>query len=220
MCLKSDFRMLDPKDILLKYKEFIECNPKYKAWVNVDYLPFERYEVYERWKPGCVKVLFIAESPPWIECVYFYNEHYEGELDSEVFKLLKLNDDNKSARLKDFKKSFFLIDMVKCVFHKNIKKSIPNKLIRYSAQEIVQDEIECLKPKIIFGLGSTALKGLKTMQRFKSQLSRFTCITEACGKSVKIDDITIGFSIFPSNQNRVYENRIKSAFTLIEKLDC
>jgi len=209
--------LLSPKLILNRYREFAQSNPKYGDAINLTYLPLQRYQVYERWKPKRVKVLLLAESPPWRKrSVYFYNEQRSGGLSKAVFKQLNIKGESKSKKLREFKRRhFFLTDTVKCVFEKPKIGSMPQELVRYSAREILQDELLALRPRLILALGATALAGLKQIGRFSSALSRYHSITAASGRSVTVGKTTLILSVFPNDRNKHYEKSIKSAFHLI-----
>ncbi len=209
--------MLSPEQILDRYMEFAQSNPKHRDAINLTYLPLQRYRVYGKWKPKRVKVLLLAESPPWRkESAYFYNEHLSGGLSEVVFNLLKIKGESKSEKLREFKRrQFFLTDTVKCVFEKSQTGSIPQELIRYSAREILQEEILALQPRFILALGATALAGLKQIGRFSSVLSRYRSITMGSGKSVRAGKTTLILSVFPNDRNRRYEKSISSAFHMV-----
>ncbi len=131
--------MVKPESIREKYRTFVQLNPSYKELLVPNSLPFERFKVYEKWKPDTVIVLFIAESPPWNESDYFYNDNSHGGLSEAVFKHLDVEGSSKTERLRKFKnQGFFLIDTIKCIFKKDGGKAIPQKLIKFSAQEVLQ----------------------------------------------------------------------------------
>src|SRR2546428_5577239 len=212
--------MIDPSAALEKYRRFVEVNQTYRAAIMLDYLPFARYRVYDRWKPTRVKVLFLAESPPWDESMYFYNEKQEGGLSRTLFHYLGIDKVTKREKLLEFKKrGLFLIDTLKCVFRKNLRKKIPNKLIRFSAQEILGEEIETLKPSSICVLGETALRGLKYTNRFSQGLSTYDLITDACGKSVIAGNLKVVLSVFPNARNRQFEGMIRLAIRKIRNTE-
>ncbi len=204
--------MKDPGATLEKYRSFVRTDQRYRAAIVLDYLPLERYHVYDCWKPDRVKVLFLAESPPWDESIYFYNEKREGGLSRTLFHYLGIEGATKSEKLLEFKRrGLFLIDTLKCIFRKNVRKKIPDKLIRFSAQEILEDEIETLKPSLICVLGETALMGLKYTNRFSQWLSTYESITDVCGKTVIAGDTKVVISVFPNARNRRYEETIRLA---------
>src|SRR5439155_25849184 len=108
--------------IMEMYRRFVEVNQRYRAAIVLDYLPFARYRVYDRWKPDHVKVLFLAESPPWDESMYFYNGKREGGLSRNLFHYLEIDGVTKRVQLLEFKRrGLFLIDTVKCIFKKNLR---------------------------------------------------------------------------------------------------
>ena len=211
---------LPPGLIREKYKRFVQLNPEFEKLLLPDNIPFERFKVYERWKPDTVEVLLIAESPPWKESVYFYNEHSHGGLSESIFNHLGIRGESKSEKLREFRRRrLFLVDTIKCVYRKNARPSIPKKLIMFSAQEILQQEIENLNPQTILCLGATALAGLKHTERFSNPLSGVSSVLQTCGKSVKIGEVRIIISVFPNDRNRPHEKAIRSAFAQISTQD-
>jgi hypothetical protein len=208
--------MIDPKAVLESYRSFVETHQGYRSAIVLDFLPFARYRVYDRWKPDKVRVLFLAESPPWEDSMYFYNEEREGGLSRTLFRYLGIDGATNSQKLLKFKnRGLFLIDTLKCIFRKDVRKKIPDKLIRFSAREILEDEIETLKPSLICILGKTALRGLQHTNGFSKGLSTYDSITGACGKSVMAGNMKIVLCVFPNARNRKYEETIRSA---IQKL--
>ncbi len=194
----------------------MKASPRLAGFVRLDYLPFVKYQVYEKWKPDRVKVLFVAESPPWKGNVYFYNENDEGRrpggLSSNLFRLLGIEGESKSEKLSEFRRrGFFLVDTIKCIFRKD-KGPMPKKLIQFSAREILSREIGSLNPKLILTLGSTALHGLKNIDRFSKALAGFQSVTQACGQSVDIGGVKVVVSVFPNDRNKQYQKRISRAF--------
>ncbi len=109
----------------------------------------------------------------------------------------------------------FLTDTIKCIFKKNVRKSIPDELIAFSGREILAQEIKSLAPRYILVLGSTALKGLKSVREFSSPLAKFNSITESCGESTKVGNTEIILSVFPNSRNRRYSKHIRLAFDKI-----
>jgi hypothetical protein len=208
--LEHNSIVTDPRAVLEKYRRFAEANQRYRRAIVLGYLPFAQYRVYDRWKPDPVKVLFLAESPPWDESMYFYNEKREGGLSLTLFDYLGIDGATKREKLLDFKRrGLFLADTVKCIFRKNVRKKIPGKLIRFSATEILEGEIEMLKPSLICVLGETALRGLKCTNRFSQRLSTYDSITDVCGKSMIVGNTTVVLSVFPNARNRKYEETIR-----------
>ena len=203
--------------ILEKYKTFIDHYPKYKPAVNLNYLPFQKFRIYEDWlPPKGVNVLFLAESPSWIPTTYFYSDKCKTGLSREIPKYLKLKGETKEKQLDEFKsKGFFLVDTIKCIWDKNVERELPIELIEFSANEILQQEIKNLKPKCIFALGTTALYGLKSIQEFSNALSEINNITKANGKIIKSKNTNIILSPFLSYQTIRFKENIESAFKLV-----
>ena len=210
--------MTDPEAMRTKYRRFLALHPEYKDAILPIRLPFDRFKVYQLWKPRRIKVLVIAESPPWNDTVYFYNENREGGLGQTIFQLLRIEGDSKREQLEEFRRrNYFLIDTVKCVFKKNAKRSIPKALIKYSAQEILQEEIANLHPQCILILGSTALTALKTIPKFSTALSKYESITQANGKSILLYKTLLVMSVYPNDRNKQYWTAVEATFRKISK---
>jgi hypothetical protein len=205
------------REVIRKYTQFVETSPNLRHLLRLEF-PFIKYQAYERWKPDRVRGLLVAESPSWHqdqpgEFRYFYNEHYLGSLSRAIFDLLQIQGPTKTECLKTFKeRGLFLTDTIKCIFRKDRRGSIPRGLITFSAREILQPEISGLTPKCILVLGSTALKALKSLERFSAQLSSATSITKTCGKFKDASGLTVIFSVFPNTRNRRFRRRTQEAF--------
>ena len=169
--------------------------------------PFVKFQVEEIWKPKQVKVLFVAESPPWNgKQSYFYNQN-QGDnrtnLRKEVLSLLNLKS------LEEFKtKGYYLIDVIKCRLNKKVKKNIPKEVIMTCSNQFLEKEIKQLKPKKIFVLGNTAKKALQRMSKFK-ELS-YHKVTD--NYEAGLSGYHIILSVYPGGQTRKYQNKIKEAF--------
>ena len=169
--------------------------------------PFVKFQVEEIWKPKQVKVLFVAESPPWNgKQSYFYNQN-QGDnrtnLRKEVLSLLNLKS------LEEFKtKGYYLIDVIKCRLNKKVKKNIPKEVIMTCSDQFLEKEIKQLKPKKIFVLGNTAKKALQRMLKFK-ELS-YHKVTD--NYEAGLSGYHIILSVYPGGQTRKYQNKIKEAF--------
>jgi uracil-DNA glycosylase len=124
--------------------------------------PYVKFQVEQHWKPedGNIKVLFIAESPPWSgKQSYFYNPNTlekSSGLRKGVFKYLKIKS------LEEFRgEGYFLIDAIKCRLNK--KKSNTNvskEVSKTCSEQFLEREIRELKTKTIFVLGNSAKKAL------------------------------------------------------------
>lgn len=147
--------------------------------------------------PPRVKVLFVAESPPWAaaggrevagpaDCrdpgyPYFWNDRYvagprrgplAGGLAENLFGLLGLEGRSRRENLDLFVgRGCYLVDTVRCVFRKNRKAAIPPDLIRLSAREVLAPELAALGPEYVVALGSTALAGLCEIEPYASVLA-------------------------------------------------
>ena len=169
--------------------------------------PFVKFQVEKIWKPKQVKVLFVAESPPWNgKQSYFYNQN-QGDnrtnLRKEVLSLLNLKS------LEEFKtKGYYLIDVIKCRLNKKVKKNIPKEVIMTCSDQFLEKEIKQLKPKKIFVLGNTAKKALQRMSKFK-ELS-YHKVTD--NYEAGLFGYHVILSVYPGGQTRKYQNKIKEAF--------
>jgi len=169
--------------------------------------PFVKFQVEEIWKPKQVKVLFVAESPPWNgKQSYFYNQN-QGDnrtnLRKEVLSLLNLKS------LEEFKtKGYYLIDVIKCRLNKKVKKNIPKEVIMTCSDQFLEKEIKQMKPKKIFVLGNTAKKALQRMPKFE-ELS-YHKVTD--NYEAGLSGYHVILSVYPGGQTRKYQNKIKEAF--------
>jgi hypothetical protein len=87
---------------------FIEGRPK----------PSVEFELYPRWKPKKVRVLFLAEAPPWLRTGqaprYFYNPKVHNGTRRMLLAQLGIKDCGERG-LEEFKgKGYLLSDTVKC----------------------------------------------------------------------------------------------------------
>jgi len=169
--------------------------------------PFVKFQVEEIWKPEQVKVLFVAESPPWNgKQSYFYNQtpgDKRTNLRKEVLSLLNLKS------LEEFRtKEYYLIDVIKCRFNKKVKKNIPEETIMTCSEQFLEKEIKQLNPKKIFVLGNTAKKALQRMTKFKELT--YHKVTD--NYEAELSGYHIILSAYPGGQTRKYQNKIKEAF--------
>lgn len=173
--------------------------------------PFVKFQVEEIWKPEQVKVLFVAESPPWNgKQSYFYNQN-QGDnrtnLRKEVLSLLNLKS------LEEFKtKGYYLIDVIKCRLNKKVKKNIPKEAITTCSHQFLEKEIKQLKPKKIFVLGNTAKKALQITPKFKELT--YHKVTDNYEAALSGHQIIL--SAYPGGQTRKYQNKIKEAFAKLK----
>ena len=179
--------------------------------LNTFQKPFVKFDVEKKWKPYEVKVLFIAESPPWNEKRrYFYNPNVvekRTNLRKEVLKYLKL------SSLEEFKKKgYFLVDTIKC----RLKKRVPLRIARISrvcVNQFLHREIEELKPRTIFVLGNTAKKALQRFAEFEEMKEHK--VSE--GYDENLAGYRVILSVFPGGQTRKYRNEIERAFAKIRQ---
>ena len=169
--------------------------------------PFVNFQVEEIWKPVQVKVLFVAESPPWNgNQAYFYNQNSHNKrtnLRIEVLKLLNLNS------LIEFKnRGYYLIDAIKCRLNKREKKKVPTEVVLICSDQFLQKEIKQLKPEKIVILGNTAKKALQRIPEF-TELTHHK-VTE--NYETILSGYEIILTVYPGGQTRKYQDKIKKAF--------
>jgi len=163
------------------------------------------FGVIEEWVPEIVRTLFIAEAPPWRRPRYFYNEGAEDSLRAGLLSILKIRD------LRKFKESGnFLIDAVKCRFHKG-GKFIPKTIIHTCSRSYLRREIDALEPEKVFVLGQTALVGLQTIFK-NSSIGKYKSMIKSCGAEIEVSGYDVIISLYPSDQNRRYYHEMKEAF--------
>jgi|LSQX01.1.fsa_nt_gb uracil-DNA glycosylase len=228
------------------YRRYAARRPEYGGIILPDLLPHEACEVYGRYRrPGRrVRVLFVAESPPWAagreevfqpsDCLrpdypYFWNACYDtghrrgrgplaGGLAENLFRLLGLDGGSRRENLDLFADAgFFLVDTVKCVFRKNRKSAIPADLIRLSAREVLAPEIAGLAPEYLVALGGTALAGLREVEPYASAFSGVGRITEAPVRDL-FEEHHLLCVPYPGWRNRRYLDQIASGFAIIRDL--
>ena len=185
----------NPLDV---YRTFVNSHPAYNGVIDLAYLPHERYKVDEVWKPKSVKILFLAEAPSWHSSgPYFYDPEYDynrGRIGKTIFHHLGIKGKNRKEQLEQFKdRGYLFMDVIKCIYDKD-KKSITREIIEFSAKEFLQKELAELSPKVIFLLGRTPLRALKSLDSHKEGLSGYDSITKSCGTSVDTDPIARALS--------------------------
>lgn len=173
--------------------------------------PFLRFSVEEKWKPNLVKVLFVAESPPWDRERYFYKQDMTGNntnLQKELLRYLNL------CSLEEFKaEGYYLIDAVKCRLNKRGgKENVPHKAIATCAATFLLDEIKELKPRAIFVLGNSAKKALQNLPPFSELASHK--VTEDYDENLY--GIRVILCVYPGGKTRGYVDLIKKAFSKIQ----
>jgi len=211
-----------------------------------DLLPHDACGAASR-RPGRVKVLFVAESPPWAvgrrevaepaDCrspgyPYFWNDRYDAPcrpgapplsrgLAENLFSLLGLDGGSRRENLELFAaKGSFLVDTVRCVFRKNRKPVIPTDLVRMSARETLAPEIAALAPECVVALGNTALAGLRHIEPYASPLANVGTITGIPGhlRESLFEESRLLCLPYPGGRNRRYLDTIESGFEIIRDL--
>ncbi len=227
------------------YLRYFAGRPEYSGVALPGLLPHDACGVYGTYhRPGRVKVLFIAESPPWTagrrevarpgDCLspdypYFWNDRYDvgrrraraplsGGLAENIFLMLGLDGESRRENLELFAgKNFFLVDTIKCVFRKNRKAAIPNDLVRMSAREVLAREIAGLAPEYVVALGKTALMGLRAIEPYASALAGVGKITEILPEDL-FEEHHLLCVPYPGGRNRRYLDLIESGFEHIRDL--
>ncbi|KDE55387.1 uracil-DNA glycosylase family protein [Methanoculleus sp. MH98A] len=206
-------------------------------------LPHDACDAASR-RPGRVKVLFVAESPPWAagrrevaepaDCrspgyPYFWNDRYDAPcrpgaaplsrgLAENLFSLLGFDGNSRRENLDLFAaKGLFLVDTVRCVFRKNRKPVIPADLIRMSARKILAPELAVLAPEYVVALGNTALAGLRHIEPYASVLSGAGTITGLSREAI-FEESRLLCLPYPGGRNRRYLDVIESGFELLRDL--
>lgn len=181
--------------------------------LNTHQKPYVQFDVARKWKPDRVKVLFIAESPPWNgQQRYFYNPSVvekRTNLRNEVLKYLNL------SSLEEFmNRGCFLVDTIKCRLKKSKKIKTPLHITSISktcAERFLHREIEELKPHTIFVLGNTAKKALQGFSEFKELKEHKV----SKGYDKDLSGYRVILCVFPGGQTRKYRNEIERAFAKI-----
>lgn len=194
----------------------IEARPVYKEIINTVNKPCIEFDVFGKWMPEKVKLLFIAESPPRRDPYYFYNDKTMGDLKRELFKLLNIHEGDAFSGLRKFRENgFFLMDTVKCRCDKRGRSSIPQIIVQTCSRNFLGREIDELKPQKICVLGKTALAGLGEVDSF-GKLKGYK-IRDDCGRQLNLFDYNLTLCLFPSTQNKRYYERIKRVFKSLLK---
>ena len=208
------------------------------AIVHTSLKPNLEYKA-DLWKPYEIKVLFLAESPPFhstksnvVNDSYFYNQRESqrflgapspllGTLSWNLFWLLGINNKlPKKEKLEEFReKSCYYINAVKCRAERYNKKNLINRTVK-NCSFFLEGEIKDLNPKTIVVLGERALYGLKCCDSFKESIpsnSINTLLEETKKQPLKIKDFKLYFLPLPIWRNRQYLESIQSIFKIIKK---
>lgn len=238
-----DARSSPPLSAAEVYLRYAAGRPELRGVILPGLLPHMACGAAYR-RPGRVKVLFVAESPPWAagrqevlrprDCKrpdypYFWNDRYDtrhrramaplsGGLAENLFWLLGLDGESRRENLELFaREGFFLVDTVKCVFRKNRKPTIPADLVRVSAREVLAPEVAALAPEYVVVLGTTALAGLREIEPYASALAGVGKITQTPPEDL-FEKHRLLCVPYPGGHNRRYLDRIKSVFAAIRDL--
>jgi len=225
------------------YRRYALKRPDLSGILLPDLLPHDACAAASH-RPGRVKVLFVAESPPWAavrreiaepaDCrgsgyPYFWNDRYAAPhrpgaaplsrgLAENLFSLLGLDGTSRRENLDLFSgKGLYLVDTVRCVFRKNRKAAIPADLIRMSARDILAPEIAALAPEYVVALGNTATIALRHIEPYASALSGAQTVT-TIPREALFEEHRLLCLPYPGGRNRRYVASIESGFELLRDL--
>jgi uncharacterized phage protein (TIGR02220 family) len=183
------------------------------ANIKIDFAekPYVVFQVEKRWLPSKVKVLFLAESPPWSRDRYFYKTGMTGNkthLQKEVLNYLNL------ASLSEFKaKGYFLIDAIKCRLNKQKTEHVPAQVLGNCTNRFLQAELDRLNPCTIFVLGNSAKHALEQLALIKE--------LESHKVSEDFDGMIAGrrviLCVYPGGKTRIHVNSIKHSFEKLKE---
>jgi uracil-DNA glycosylase family 4 len=129
-------------------------------------IPIDYNEPYHK-----VKILFVAESPS-TSGGYFYKPNganNPSSLRSLLFKQLIGEELMSKPTLEEFKRNYYLADVVKCPFKnlRNGRNSAPSRRAIENCNPFLLEEIKLMQPEIICTLGKNALRGFVKATRFR-----------------------------------------------------
>jgi len=224
------------------YLRYAHDRPDLGGILLPDLLPHDACRIAP---PGRVKVLFVAESPPWAargrevagpaDCrdpryPYFWNDRYDagpsrgplsGGLAENLFSLLGLDGESRRENFDLFVgRGLYLVDTIKCVFRKNRKAALPADLVRLSAREILGRELTGLAPGYVVALGNTALAGLREIEPYASALAGAEKITAIPSgfRDVLFEENRLLCLPYPGGRNRCYLDLIESGFSAVREI--
>lgn len=225
------------------YRRYALERPDLSGILLPDLLPHDACAVAS-WRPGRVKMLYVAESPPWAagrrevaesaDCrdpgyPYFWNDRYDAPhrpgaaplsrgLAENLFSLLGLDGGSRRENLALFSgKGLYLVDTVRCVFRKNRKAAIPADLIRMSARDTLAPEIAALAPDYVVALGNTATTALRHIEPYASALSGAGRVTSPFPEVI-FEESRLLCLPYPGWRNRRYLASIESGFEILRDL--
>jgi uracil-DNA glycosylase len=201
---------MDLSDEIRKCTKCIDIGLVASDRLNTSRKPYVQFDVEGKWRPDKVKVLFIAESPPWNgKQRYFYNQtvvENRTNLQKEVREYLGLKS------LEEFRsEGYFLIDAIKCRLNKSEKKSVPRRVLRTCANKFLHKEITDLRPATIFILGNSSKHAVEEFSEFQD-LKKHEIRDD-------YDKNLLGYRVilcpYPGAQTRTCINEIKRSFSKI-----
>jgi len=156
-----------------------------------------KYGVYKKWIPQEIKCIFIGESPPSPNGVFFYKDDEECSFRTNLFSILGICRSDKEGLEEFKKKGFFLIDAIECGI---CKKPIP-KCVFENCLKIFD-----LKMKLLST--STSPRKLVVLGKSASKILQMWGVEELKGCSVTRDAGEIRKNLFlgplPVNRNKKY----------------
>lgn len=176
--------------------------------VKIDFTekPYVVFEVEKCWLPDRVKVLFLAESPPWCRERYFYKTDMTGNmthLQKEVLGYLNL------ASLTEFRaKGYLLIDAIKCRLNKQTNQHVPTPVLSNCTNLFLQKELNRFNPETIFVLGNSAKNALQMLPCFET-LKNHRISEDFDGA---IAGRRVIFCVYPGGKTRMYVKSIQRSF--------
>jgi hypothetical protein len=195
------------------------------------------YNIEER-LPNNVKMLFLAEAPPFhpknksqTTDSYFFNpletlrffgppEPLLGTLSWNIFNLLKISSKlTKEIRLQQFKKlGCYFIEAIKCRVDRT-NKNIVNKTIK-NCSYYLQKELEEIKYTNLVIMGERALLGIRNCAMFSEiipDMSLLQLVKQMRSRPLQLANRKLFFLPLPLWHNRIHLEIIQATFANICK---
>lgn len=199
--------------------------------------PSLEYQI-EKWLPSKVKMLFLAEAPPYhpkkksqVTDSYFYNpaeslkiigpsEPLLGTLSWNIFTFLKIDKNlSKEEKLQHFKEmGCFFIEAIKCRLDRT-NRSIVNKTVK-NCSYFLQKNLEEIEYSNIVIMGERALLGIKNCYMFSEiipDMNLLQIINQMKNRCLQLTKRKLFFLPLPLWHNRSYINTIQETFVNIRK---
>jgi hypothetical protein len=195
------------------------------------------YNVQDR-LPSKVKMLFIAEAPPFhpkkknqSTDSYFYNpmeilriigppEPLLGTLSWNIFYFLKINSKQaKEVRIQQFKQlGCYFLEAVKCRVDRR-NKNIVNKTIK-NCSYYLQKELEEINYSNLVIMGERALYSIRNCAVFSEMIpdmSLLQLVSQMRNRPLQLVNRKLFFLPLPLWHNRIYLETIQATFANIRK---